>query len=508
MSFSLDRKRVLERETSLSDLIQSFSNVINDKNPDLNAVSRLSLDIALQQAEQVQQKVDSGKAGKLAGAVFGIKEAIVEKGKISSASSKILEHYESVFDATVIERLHAEDALFLARTNMDEFAMGSSTENSAFVTTKNAHNTQRVPGGSSGGSATAVASGMVNVALGSDTGGSIRQPAAFSGIVGLKPTYGRVSRYGLIAYASSFDSIGPLTNSVEDATQILSVIAGQDAHDATTAAVQVGDYPAALSRTDALKIGVPEEYFGEGLDSEIRERVEQTMAMLKAQGHRLVPISLPNLKYAIATYYVLVTAEASSNLARFDGIRYGHRADAKQVVQELSSERDALQVRIKNADSETKKDLEAALKKMDSTLVRLYKNSRTEGFGAEVKRRIILGTYVLSSGYYDAYYGKAQRIRRLIQQDFLKAFQSVDVIISPTTPTTAFEIGKNMDDPLAMYLNDIYTISANLAGICGISVPAGFHSDGLPIGVQFMGKPFSESDILYAASLVEKQSYS
>ncbi|MCC5933191.1 MAG: Asp-tRNA(Asn)/Glu-tRNA(Gln) amidotransferase subunit GatA [Balneolales bacterium] len=462
--------------------------LIERENPGLNAFTSVAAAQALEQAREVDLKQREGTAGRLAGAVIGIKEAIVEKGRICTSGSKMLASFESVYDSTAVERLRAEDAILIGRLNMDEFAMGSSTENSAFGITRNPADPSKVPGGSSGGSAAAVAAGLCHAALGSDTGGSVRQPASHCGVVGLKPTYGRISRYGLIAYASSFDCIGPLTQSVEDAALLLSVLAGHDPKDATSSRQPVPDY-ASLSETlsAGIRVGLPEEYFGEGLDPEVKNLVMQQVEVLKAAGAVPVPISLPHTPYAVATYYILATAEASSNLARFDGIRYGHRADRGKMLEELAAEKKQLQ---KNGGNTAT---------VDSALIRLYKQSRTEGFGPEVKRRIMLGTYVLSAGYYDAYYGKAQRIRRLIQQDFLDAFRSCDVILSPTSPTTAFGIGEKTDDPLQMYLSDIYTISANLAGIPAMSMPAGLHpADGLPVGVQLMAPHFRE-DLLFAA---------
>ncbi len=457
----------------LPERVSSYFREIQARNPEINAFIRTDEAQALADAHRIQAKIEAGTAGSLAGMVMGIKDVISEKGKITSCASNILRNFEAVYDATVIERLKAADAVLIGRLNMDEFAMGSSNENSIYGPTKNPRDTTRVPGGSSGGSAAAVAAGFCDATLGSDTGGSIRQPAGFCGVVGLKPSYGRVSRYGLVAYASSFDSIGPLAHTVKDAATILEVIAGRDANDMTSSDKPVPAYSSFVGQTvKGMRIGVPAEYFGEGLDPEIQSRIESVISALQAEGATVVPITLPHTPYAIATYYILATAEASSNLARFDGVRYGHRAIAEGTD--------------------------------ESGLVRLYKQSRTEGFSTEVKRRIMLGTYVLSAGYYEAYFGKAQKIRRLIQADFESAFTQVDVIISPTSPTTAFKFGENSDDPVSMYLNDIYTISANLAGICGISVPCGFHSDGMPIGLQFMAAAFNEEQLIRAGSAVER----
>lgn len=492
---------------SLKESVQQYIDQIDQTNPELNIVLRDSRQEALEHADHIEKKIKDGTAGKLAGAIMGIKDVICEKDKIVSCGSNMLRDFHSVYDASVIQRLKYEDAILLSRLNMDEFAMGSSTEHSIWGASKNPLDPTRVTGGSSGGSAAAVAAGYANATLGSDTGGSIRQPAAYCGVVGLKPSYGRVSRYGLVAYASSFDSIGPLTNTVEDAAKVLQVIAGRDDYDGTSAFESVPDFSSALNESaKGLRIGVPEEYFGEGLDPEIRENVLARVNQLEKDGASIVSIHLPHMKYGIATYYVLATAEASSNLARYDGVKYGHRADQLKVRETLREEEKFLKDRIKLAESDTDKSLwTTKLEKMDSPLVRLYKETRAEGFGIEVKRRIMLGTYVLSAGYYDAYYGKAQKIRRLIQQDFIEAFKSVDVIVSPTAPTTAFTLGSNQDDPVQMYLNDIYTISANLAGICGISVPSGIHSDGMPIGLQFMANAFDERSLIRAGRLIELQ---
>ncbi|MDR8392580.1 aspartyl/glutamyl-tRNA amidotransferase subunit A [Aliifodinibius sp. S!AR15-10] len=501
------RKAVKTGEISLQDVVRHYADNIEQNNSDINAVVTLDVDQALADAERIQGKIDNSEAGKLAGAVIGIKDLICEKDKQTTCASNILSNFESIYDATVIERLKEEDAVLLGRLNMDEFAMGSSNENTIFGPARNPHDTSKVPGGSSGGSAAAVAAEFSAATLGSDTGGSIRQPASYCGVVGLKPTYGRVSRYGLVAYASSFDCIGPLTNTVEDAAEMLEVISGYDPNDNTSSSRAVPDYSSYVKEPQSnIKIGVPEEYFGEGLDAEIREGIESRLSALEQEGVELVPIHLPHMKYGIATYYILATAEASSNLARYDGIRYGHRANIRDVKEELKKEKAAIKEQMELATGDKKVTLGKELEEVDSSLIRLYKKSRTEGFGTEVKRRIMLGTYVLSAGYYDAYYGKAQKVRRLIKEDFTKAFEDVDVIVSPTAPTTAFDIGSKTDDPLQMYLNDVYTITANLAGICGINVPAGTHSNGLPYGLQFMADTFEEGKLLNAARLIERQS--
>jgi aspartyl-tRNA(Asn)/glutamyl-tRNA(Gln) amidotransferase subunit A len=408
---------------------------------------------------------------RLAGVPVAIKDVMVTRGVRTTAGSKILENFIPPYDCTAVTRLEAEGAIILGKLNCDEFAMGSSNENSAYGPVRNPRDTTRVPGGSSGGSAAVVAAGMAVATLGSDTGGSIRQPASFCGVVGLMPTYGRVSRYGLIAFASSLDHIGPLTHTVEDSVIMLSVIAGHDPMDSTSANVAVPDYVSAMNKpVRGMKLGVPKEYFAEGLDAEVRTAVENAIQQLASQGAEIVPISLPHTSYAVPTYYVIATAEASANLARFDGVRYGFRSG--------------------NAKS----------------LAQMYRNTRDEGFGAEVKRRIMLGTYALSSGYYDAYYLKAQQVRTLLARDFEQAFQKVDAIVTPTAPTAAFKLGEKSDDPLAMYLADIYTVTADLVGIPGISVPCGQTKTGLPTGLQVLGKHFDESTVLRVAAAVEQKS--
>ena len=498
---------IKDGEQTLPEIAQHYLQNIESENDTINAVVSIDREQALSSAEDIQKRIKNGTAGKLAGTVIGIKDLICEKDKPATCASDILADFESVYDATVIKKLKEEDALLMGRLNMDEFAMGSSNENSTYGPVRNPHDHNKVPGGSSGGSAAAVASDFCTAALGSDTGGSIRQPASYCGVVGLKPTYGRVSRYGLVAFASSFDCIGPLCKSVKDAATVLEVIAGKDENDNTSSSQPVLAYSDAVENPEKnIKIGVPEEYFAEGLDEEIHEKIKEKLRALENQGAELVPVHLPNTEYGIATYYILATAEASSNLARYDGIRYGHRADIEEVEQDLAHERTALEEQMERLppEDERKAIFSEKLTEIDSSLIRLYKKSRTEGFGDEVKRRIMLGTYVLSAGYYEAYYAKAQKVRRLIKQDFTEAFKKVDVLVSPTAPTTAFNIGEKSDDPLQMYLNDVYTISANLAGICGISVPVGQHSNGLPIGIQFMAEPFAEEKILNAGRLIEQ----
>ncbi len=418
-------------------------------------------DTLRREADAIDQKAHDGNAGRLSGVIMGIKDAICVADVRMTAGSKILENYISPYSATVIERLRAADALIIGKTNLDEFAMGSSNENSAYGPARNPIDPERVAGGSSGGSAVAVAAGMCNGSLGSETGGSVRLPASFCGVVGLKPTYGRVSRYGLAAFASSFDQIGPMAKTVRETAAITSVIAGQDPRDSTTAPVAVPTYVNFCGGgVRGLRIGVPKEYFGSGMEPAVQKAIEQTIRGLAAQGAEICDISLPHTEYGIATYYILVTAEASSNLARYDGVRYTHRAKKSDSAKEL------------------------------------FVESRSEAFGSEVKRRIMLGTYVLSAGYYDAYYRRAQKVRTLIKRDFVNAFTgdpAVDCIVAPTSPTVAFRLGEKVADPLAMYLSDVYTVNINIAGVPALSVPVGVDSDKMPIGIQVIGNFFDES---------------
>jgi len=465
--FDSYRRRLSPGGESCEDRVGEYLSSIAAKNH-LNAFLTVLKEEALADSRAVDKKIAAGTAGPLAGMVVAVKDVLSMKGTRTTCGSKILGKFEAIYDATVIERLKAADAIIIGKTNMDEFAMGSSTENSAYGPVKNPIDETRVPGGSSGGSAVAVAAGMAATALGSDTGGSIRQPAGLCGVFGLKPTYGRVSRYGLVAFASSFDQIGPFANSARDIAHLLGTIAGYDERDSTSANIPVPDYLSGMDRDlHGLKIGLPREYFNEALPADIRDPLERRIAQLKDAGVRFIEVGLPHAEYTIAAYYVLATAEASSNLARYDGARYGYRSEKA------------------------------------NDLVEMYTKSRSEGFGAEVKRRIMLGTYVLSAGYYDAYYRKAQRVRRLIQKDFLDAFQNVDCLVTPISPTTAFRFGEKMDDPLQMYLSDIYTVSANLAGIPGISVPAGVDRQGLPVGIQILGKHFDEMTLLKVADFLE-----
>jgi len=437
--------------------------------PDVKAYRSLREPEALSEAAQIDRdRRDGKKLGPLAGVPIAIKDVLCLKGVPATCGSRILEKFVPGYDATCVERLRRAGAILTGKTNMDEFAMGSSTENSAFEMTRNPWDLARVPGGSSGGSAAAVAAWEVPASLGTDTGGSIRQPAALCGVAGLKPTYGRVSRYGLIAFASSLDQVGPFGGSVEDVARVLQVIAGHDPQDATSSALPVPDYLAGLRRGAAgLRIGVPKEYFPRGIEPAVEGSVRAALRQAERLGAKLAEISLPHTEYAIPTYYIVATAEASSNLARFDGVRYGRRAEAEE------------------------------------DLASLYLRSRGEGFGMEVKRRIMLGTYVLSAGYYDAYYLKAQKVRTLIRADFETAFNDVDLVVTPTSPTPAFRIGEKTDDPLAMYLSDIFTVTMNLAGLPGLSIPCGLTKTGLPIGLQIVGRRFDEETVLRLAWALE-----
>ncbi|TAK67109.1 MAG: Asp-tRNA(Asn)/Glu-tRNA(Gln) amidotransferase subunit GatA [Bacteroidetes bacterium] len=462
------REQLASGEITCERITDEYLTIIEQKKH-LNAFRSVFTDEARERSRLIDKKIATGTSGPLAGMVIAIKDVICMESSPTTCGSKILEHFVSPYNATVIKKLADADAIIIGKTNMDEFAMGSSTENSAYGVVLNPVDETRVPGGSSGGSAVAVAANCSRTALGTDTGGSVRQPAAFCGVVGLKPTYGRVSRYGLVAFASSFDQIGPFGQSVRDIAHVLQVIAGHDRHDSTSANVPVPDYLEHLTGdVRGLRIGLPKEYFADELNEEIRNAIHGKVEILKQRGAIVKEVSLPHTEYTVATYYILTTAEASSNLARYDGARFGYR-------------------------SPNAKDLTT-----------MYVHSRSEGFGAEVKRRIMLGTYVLSAGYYDAYYRKAQQVRRLIKQDFDNAFREVDCLITPTSPTTAFKIGEKVDDPLTMYLSDIYTVSANLAGVPCISIPCGTDLQGLPIGMQVFGRQFGEETILRIADSIEK----
>ncbi len=456
------------KEVSVQELAKESYKVIAETDDAIKAFITLNEEGALNRAAELDKQLQQGgERGLLFGLPAGIKDNIVTEGLTTTCASQFLSNYNPIYSATAARKLEQAGAVTIGKLNMDEFAMGGSNENSSFYPTRNPWNTDYVPGGSSGGSAASVAAGQVYFALGSDTGGSIRQPAAYCGIVGLKPTYGLVSRFGLVAFASSLDQIGPLTKNVEDSAYVLQAIAGYDASDSTSANVDIPDYTSALTGdVKGLRIGVPKEYLGAGIDPRVKEAVLEALAVYESLGATWEEISLPHTEYAIAAYYLLASSEASSNLARFDGVRYGVRAD--------------------NPDN----------------LIDLYRKSRSQGFGPEVKRRIMLGTYALSSGYYDAYYLKAQKVRTLIKGDFDQAFQKYDLIIGPTAPTPAFRIGEQVGDPLTMYLNDICTIPVSLAGVPAISVPCGM-ADGLPIGLQIIGKAFDETTVLRAAHAFE-----
>ena len=464
------KEKLAKKELTVQEITKAYVDKINEKEKDIGAFITTLCDEALEEAKDIQEKIDAGEIkGELAGIPIGIKDNMCTKGIKTTCASKMLENFVSPYDATVVEKLKKQHMIDLGKLNMDEFAMGASTEYSAFHITRNPRNLNTVPGGSSGGSAAAVAANLVPWALGSDTGGSIRQPAAFCGVVGLKPTYGLVSRYGLVAFASSLDQIGPITKDVEDAAILLNVIAGHDERDTTSENREKVDYTKCLKNdVKGLKIGIPREFFGEGINEEVKEKLEAAIEKYKEMGAEVEEFSLDIADYALATYYIIACAEASSNLGRFDGIRYGYRT------------------------------------KNFTDLKEIYRNSRSEGFGDEVKRRIILGTYVLSSGYYDAYYKKAQQVRTLVRKEFDKAFEKYDILLTPTSPTVAFEIGTRSTNPLEMYLADICTVSVNIAGLPGISIPCGEDSKGMPIGMQLIGNRFEEEKILNAAYTYEK----
>ncbi|XKH51779.1 Asp-tRNA(Asn)/Glu-tRNA(Gln) amidotransferase subunit GatA [Chryseomicrobium palamuruense] len=461
------QQKLAAKEVSVRQVTEHAFEQIEAVDAEVQAFLALNKENALKQADELEA-TPFEERGPLFGLPVGVKDNIVTEGIETTASSKILEGFNPIYDATVVRKLREAGMITVGKINMDEFAMGSSNENSAYKKTKNPWNLAHVPGGSSGGSAAAVAAGEVPFALGSDTGGSIRQPAAFCGVVGMKPTYGRVSRFGLIAFASSLDQIGPITRTVEDNALLLEAISGVDEMDSTSANVEVPKFSEAIGKSiKGLRIGVPKEYLGEGVSEEVRASILEALKVLEAQGAVWEEVSLPHSEYALATYYLLSSSEASSNLARFDGIRYGYRAEEAK------------------------------------NLLELYKMTRAQGFGDEVKRRIMLGTYSLSAGSYDAYYLKAQKVRTLIKQDFENVFENYDVIVGPTTPTPAFKVGEQVDDPLTMYANDILTIPVNLAGVPGISIPCGFAADGLPLGLQIIGKHFDEATIYQVASAYE-----
>ena len=465
------KEKIQKKELSSAEITKAFAERVKEKEESLNAFLTVLTDDAIKQAEEMDKKIDKGEiTSELAGIPIGIKDNICTKGIRTTCGSKMLENFISPYDATVMEKINSAGMINLGKLNMDEFAMGSSTENSAFQKTHNPWNLKKVPGGSSGGSATAVAANMVPWALGSDTGGSVRQPASLCGIVGLKPTYGLISRYGLVAYASSLDQIGTFTKDVEDCALLLNVIAGKDERDTTSVKAENKDYVKALkNNVKGLRIGVPKEYFGDGINPEVREAIEKAIMEYKELGAIVEECSIPIADYTLATYYIISCAEASSNLGRFDGIRYGYRTPNYESLEDI------------------------------------FINSRTEGFGDEVKRRIILGTYVLSSGYYDAYYKKAQKVRTVIKNEFNKIFEKYDILITPTSPTVAFDIGEKSNNPMEMYMADICTVPINVAGVPAISIPCGVDKTGMPIGMQIIGKHFSEETILNAAYTYEQK---
>ena len=464
------QEKIKNKELTISQITKAYVDRINEKEKDVNSFITTLTDEAIEKSKEIEEKVNNGELNsELAGIPIGIKDNMCTKGVKTTCASKMLENFVAPYDATVVEKLNKEGMINLGKLNMDEFAMGASTEYSALAKTRNPWNLNTAPGGSSGGSAAAVAANLVPWALGSDTGGSIRQPASFCGVVGLKPTYGLVSRYGLVAFASSLDQIGPITKDVTDSAILLNLLVGHDEKDTTSLDMPKTDYTKALKNdVKGLKIGIPKEFFAEGINKEVKEKLDEAIEKYKELGAEIEEFSLDIAEYALATYYIIACAEASSNLGRFDGIRYGYRTKNYENLKDI------------------------------------YINSRSEGFGAEVKRRIILGTYVLSSGYYDAYYKKAQQVRTLVKEKFNKAFEKYDVILTPTSPTVAFEVGTRSNNPLEMYLADICTVSVNIAGLPGISVPCGVDSKGMPIGMQLIGNRFEEGKILNAAYTYEQ----
>jgi aspartyl-tRNA(Asn)/glutamyl-tRNA(Gln) amidotransferase subunit A len=484
------------RKVSSVELTRAYLDQIQKHDGKVKAFLLVEPDAALARAKEIDERRAAGEpVGKLAGLPVAIKDVICTEGIKTTCASKILQNFVPPYDATVVKKLKAADAVLIGKTNMDEFAMGGSTENSAYFKTTNPWDTSRVPGGSSGGAAACLAAGMAPLSIGTDTGGSIRQPAAFCGVTGLKPTYGRVSRYGLVAFASSLDQIGPLGQSAADCALLLEVLAGHDPHDSTSANLPVPEYTKSISQPlKGLKLGLAREYFAAGLNPEIEAAVRDAIKTYESLGATVKEVSMPNTKYGIATYYIIAPSEASSNLARYDGVHYGYRTDEKTMLAELVEEQKRYE-----AEKNQKK-----LADLDTPLIRLYRKTRAEGFGPEVKRRIMLGTYTLSAGYYDAYYLKALKVRRLIRGDYDQAFAEVDFVVGPTTPSPAFKLGEKTDDPLSMYLEDLYTVTTNLAGIGGISLPCGFTKSGLPIGLQMQCRPFDEERLLQAAAMYQQ----
>ncbi len=526
-------RKLAAGEISSTQLTQACLDRIQRHDGAVRAFLRVDPPAALVQAEQIDRRRQAGQpVGMLAGLPVAVKDLLSTEGEPTTCASRMLENFRPPYDATVIGKLKAADAVLIGRTNMDEFAMGGSNENSAFFPVHNPWDLSRVPGGSSGGSAACVAARMAPLAVGSDTGGSIRCPAGLCGITGLKPTYGRVSRYGLVAFASSLDQIGPLGQTAADCALLLQVLAGYDPKDSTSIDRPVPDYPETVRRPlEGLRLGLVREYFGEGLDREVEAAVREAVRVYESLGAKVKQVSLPHSKYAVAVYYIIAPCEASSNLARYDGVHYGYRTGGKGTVSPLPAGegqttlsplpagegqgvRAALGTRKNAEDAPASRPHPNPLPKgegtgvasaqVDNRLIQMYCRSRSEGFGAEVKRRIMLGTYALSAGYYDAYYKKALQVRRLIRQDFDRAFAEVDLIAGPVTPTPAFKLGERIDDPLAMYLFDLYTVSANLAGIAGISIPCGFSASGLPIGLQLQAPPFAEEQLLRGAAMFQQ----
>lgn len=482
---------------SSTELTQAYLDRIESDDGAIGAFLNVDPERSLQQAKSIDARRQSGEQlGSLAGLPVAVKDVLCTKGWTTTCGSRMLEQFVPPYNATVIQKLDAADAVLIGKTNMDEFAMGGSTENSAFQKTHNPWGLDRTPGGSSGGAAACVAASMAPLSVGTDTGGSIRQPAAFCGVTGMKPTYGRVSRYGLVAFASSLDQAGPLARTAEDAALLLEAIAGHDPVDSTSANVPTASYTATVRQPiEGLRLGIAREHFGDGLDADVDRAVREAIKVFEAQGAAVREVSLPHSKYAIATYYIIAPCEASSNLARYDGVHYGYRTDEKAMLAELAEERQTLE----GAGDRDK------LEQLDTSLVRMYRKTRSEAFGAEVKRRVMLGSYALSAGYYDAYYVKALKVRRLIREDYDAVFKDVDVIVGPTTATPAFKLGAMNEDPLSMYLQDLYTVSANLAGIAAISVPCGINTEGLPIGLQLQAPPFEEERLLRAAHMFQRE---
>jgi len=479
-----------------AEITREYLDRIESHDETIGAFLRIDAKAAMAQAAEVDRRRGAGEPlGKLAGLPVAVKDVLCDVDTTTTCASRMLENFRSPYDSTVVAKLKAADAVLIGRTNMDEFAMGGSTENSAYQVTRNPWDTQRAPGGSSGGAAACVAAGMTPLSIGTDTGGSIRQPAGLCGVVGLKPTYGRVSRFGLIAFASSLDQVGPLASNVSDAALLLEIIAGHDPSDATSLDVPVPAYSETVHRPlEGLRLGVVNEHFTEGINAEVETAVRAAIGVYESLGATVKEISLPHSKHAVATYYVIAPSEASSNLARYDGVHYGHRTNRAELLAELADERKGF---------EAAGD-QASVDDMDSPLVRMYRRSRAEGFGSEVKRRIMLGAYALSAGYYDAYYLKALKVRRLIRQDYDAAFQEVDLIAGPVTAEPAFKLGQMAGDPLAMYLVDLYTVGANLAGLPGICLPCGFSETGLPIGLQLQAPPLAEETLLRGARMYEQ----